>query len=123
MTHPILTDDPSTIRFSAVDKATNPFIQHDPEPIPDLPTDIEVHTKHVVSDDVVRYIKPLYTRLWGISANNLTYDRGGEKLSRMLPQLSKGFSFVHNEMALQFISDIMKIAREENAGSVSHCAI
>jgi len=43
-----------------------------------------------------------------------------KKLSVCYPQLAKAFSFVHNEMVLQFISDIMKIAREENAGSVSH---
>ena len=97
----------------------NPFLHYDPEPIPELPVDIEGHARHVTKEDVLRYIKPLYTRLWGIDARSLTYNRGSKRITRMLPQLSKGFSFVHNTTASQFMLDVINFAREEEASLIS----
>ena len=97
---------------------TNPFLHHDPEPIPELPTDIEVYARHILPEDVEQYIKPLYTRRWGIGASRVKYSRGDRKISRVLPLLSKGFSFVHYATALKFTSEIVSIAGEENVSSI-----
>ena len=97
----------------------NAFLHHDPEPIPELPADTEVDARHVAPEDVENYKKPLYTRFWGIGVSRVKYDRGDKQVSRMLPQLSKGFSFVHHAAALQFMSEIISIARE-GVSSTSH---
>jgi hypothetical protein len=126
----ILIEGPSATYFADVPSSAedisdldredivNPLLHLDPEPIPDLPTDPEVHAKHVLPEDVVHYIKPLYTRLWGIGTGRFKYDRGGKMVSRMLPQLSKGFSFAQNATTLQFISDVTNIARGEEASPI-----
>ncbi|KIM75944.1 hypothetical protein PILCRDRAFT_659628 [Piloderma croceum F 1598] len=91
----------------------NPFLHHDPEPIPELPMDIEVHARHITLEHMEQYIQPLYTRRWGIGVSRVKYSRGDSKISRLLPQLSKGFSFVHYATVLKFASEIMSIASEE----------
>jgi hypothetical protein len=98
----------------------NPFLHHDPEPIPELPMDIEVYAKHILPADVEQYIQPLYTRRWGIGVSRVKYSRGDRMLSHLLPQLSKGFSFVHYTTALRFASEIVSIAGEENVSLIWH---
>ena len=109
---------------STQDDMGNPFLRHDPEVIPELPAITKDPARHVDSWEVEFYIKPLYTRFWGISASEAEYDRGGKKVSRMLPELSKGFSLVGDAAALRFMLEVADISRVEEASSICHsCSI
>jgi hypothetical protein len=82
--------------------------------------DIEVHARHIIPEHMEQYIQPLYTRRWGICVSRAKYSRGDSKVSRLLPQLSKGFSFVHYGTALQFASEIVSIANGEKVSLILH---
>lgn len=102
---------------TGVNKLESPFLLEDPEAIPEAPLILEGPIRHVSVDHVSGYMKPLYTRKWGINGTQLTITRGGMKYTRWVPQLSKGFSFDSDFTSREFLAAVQKLSKNQN---VSH---
>lgn len=65
-------------------------------------------TPYVTDEDISKYIKPLYTRGWGVA-----FTEKIPTLARRVPQLTKRFEFTDFYAAIAFVNAVVEISRSE----------